>query len=167
MKKLAVVLVALTVLALVGCGPSAEQKKMVADLTTEVTTMVNSTSAKLGDLDNVAGQITSAISGADSLAMKFPKDTASIMGAITQLKSAKDRVMSVKENVSAWVSNFKAPDLTKMKFDEVLTSLKKSKDELTSAGAEVEGAMTAATTALDGYKGIASGLMTKLTTKKK
>ncbi len=167
MKKLAVVLVALTVVSLIGCGPSAEQQKMVADLTTEVTTMVNNTSTKLGDLDNVAAQIASAVSGADSLAMKFPKDTASIMGAVNQLKSAKDRVMAVKDNVSAWISNFKTPDLTKMKFDEVLTSLKKSKDELTSAGTEVEGAMSAATAALDGYNGIASGLLSKLVAKKK
>lgn len=165
MKKFSFVVVAL--IALAGCGPDAEQKKMVADLTTEVSSMINDASSSLGKMDDIAGQITSAMSGADSLAMKFPKDTASIMGAINQLKSAKDRVMSVKDNVSEWVKNYKTPDLASMKFDQVVSDLKKNKDELTSATSEIQGALDVATTAIDGYKNVASGLMSKVMAKRK
>lgn len=165
MKKFVFVLVASLALAAIGCGPSAEQRKMVADLTGEVTNMVNDATSSLGKMEDVAGQITSAVSGGDSLAMKFPKDTTSIMGAVNQLKSAKDRLMSVKDNVSAWLKSYKTPDLTKMKFTDVVTNLKKSKDELTTATSEIQNAMSAASAALDSYKGIASGLMSKIASK--
>jgi hypothetical protein len=168
MKKFSVVvMVALLGLAIIGCGPSAEQKKLIADLTGEVGTMVNDAASSLGKMDDVAGQITSAIGSADSLKMKFPKDSTAVGGAIAQLTSAKDRLMSVKDNVSAWLKNYKTPDLTNLKFDQVVSDLKKNKEELTSAVGEIQGALGAATTALDGYKGIASGLMSKVAAMKK
>jgi uncharacterized lipoprotein YehR (DUF1307 family) len=167
MKKFAFVFVAILALAIAGCGPSTEQKKMVADLTSEVTSMVNDATSSLGKMDDVAGQVASAIAAGDSLKMKFPKDSASIGSALTQLKSAKDRLMSVKDNVSAWLKNFKTPDLANMKVDEAVSNLKKNKDELTTAASEIPGTLDAATTALDGYKNIASGLMSKVATKKK
>jgi ABC-type transporter Mla subunit MlaD len=152
---------------MIGCGPNAEQQKMVADLTGEVSSMVNDATAALGNMDNVAGQITSALSGADSLAMKFPKDTTSIMGIANQLRSAKDRLMSVKDNVGDWLKAYKTPSLETMKFDEVVSVLKKSKDELTTAASEIQGAMGAASSALDGYKNLASGYMSKIAAKRK
>lgn len=165
MKNLVVPIAALILVALVGCGPSAEQKKMVADLTTEVTSMMNDAKSSLGDLDKAAGDITTSLSGADSLMMKYPKDTEAINGAVTQLKSAKDRLMSVKDNVSSWINAYKAPDLTKMKFDQVIADLKKNKDELTTATSEIKGALSAASAAIDGYKNVASTLMSKVAAK--
>lgn len=166
MKRFVFVVVAFA-LAAIGCGPSAEQNKMVADLTGEVTDMINDARSSIGQMEDVAGQIASAVSGADSLAKKFPRDTTSIMGAVNQLKSAKDRLISVKDNVTAWVNNFKTPDLAAMKFDEVVSNLKKSKDELTTATSEIQGALSAASASLDGYKSVSSGLMSKTAMKKK
>ncbi|MER3523627.1 MAG: hypothetical protein C4326_06035 [Ignavibacteria bacterium] len=167
MKQVSIVLVALFALAIAGCGPSAEQKKMVDDLTAEVKSMADNASNSIGKLEGVAGEIAAAIAGADSLAKKYPKDTASITSAVSQLRSAKDRVTSVKDNVSAWLAQFKVPSLETMKFDQVLSKLKKQKEELSTATSEVEGALSAATTALDSYKGLASGLATKVAAKMK
>ncbi len=167
MKKLAIALLATVALSVFGCGPSQEQKKTIADLTTEVTNMVNYTNTSLGKLEDLSGQVQSAISGADTLGKKFPKDTVSITNAVTQLKSAKDRLMSVKENVTAWIGAYKMPDLENMKTDELISSLKKSKDDLTSATQEIEGALNAATAALDGYSNLATELRAKLASKKK
>lgn len=167
MKHVSVVLVALLALAIVGCGPSAEEKKMVDDLTAEVKSMVDNASNSVGKLEGVAGEITAAIAGADSLAKKYPKETASITSAVDQLKSAKDRVMSVKDNVSAWLAQFKLPSLETMKFDQVLSELKKQKEELSTATSEIEGALSAATSALDSYKNLASGFATKVAAKMK
>ena len=167
MKNFSMAFVALALFAFIGCGPSAEQQKMFADLTTEVTSMVNDGSASLGKMDDVAGQITTAVTGSQELAQKFPKDTASIMGAVNQLKAAKDRLMSVKDNVGAWIANFKAPDLASGSFDKVIADLKKNKEDITSATTEIQGALSAATSALDGYNGIASGLMSKVASMRK
>ncbi|NUN03113.1 MAG: hypothetical protein HUU41_18560 [Bryobacteraceae bacterium] len=161
MRIISAMLVALLALTIVGCGPTEEQKKMVADLTTEVTTMVNDATSSLGNIDNMAGEITTAISGAQELSTKFPKEAATINDAVTKLTAAKDRLTGVKDNVSAWLQNYKTPDLATMKFDEVVTKLKTSKDELTTATTEIQGALGAAETALTEYKGIADGLMAK------
>ncbi len=148
--------IALCCLVLVGCGPSAEQKKMVMDLNSEVTTMINSAQASLGNLDDMAAQVTSAMSSADSMRMKLPEDSTSLRGAMNELNSAKDRLMGVKENVSAWLKNYKTPDLANMKIDEVTASLKKNKEELSTASTEISNALNAAKTAIDGYKNVAS-----------
>lgn len=167
MKYFSVILVALVALVLIGCGPSAEQKKMVADLTAEVTGMVDNVKNSLGKLDNVSGEITAAIAGADSLAQKNPKDAAAITDAVNQLKTAKERLMSVKDNVNSWVAAFKVPDLATMGFDKTMAQLKQDKEQLTTATSEIEGALGAANTALDGYKNLAASLMTKVAAKKK
>ncbi|MBI5471884.1 MAG: hypothetical protein HY961_06020 [Ignavibacteriae bacterium] len=167
MKKLAVLLTAALLIAVLGCGPSQEQKQMVADLTTEVTNLVNDTHSSLDKLDDVSGQVSSTLAGADTLARKFPKDTVSITNVVTQLHSAKDRLTSVKENVTAWIGAYKMPDLDKMKFDEVISNLKKSKDDLASATQEINGALSGATSAIENYRKVETELSTKVASKKK
>lgn len=167
MKYFSEVVAAFLVIALTGCGPSAEQKKVAADMTTEVTTMVENVKSSLGKLDNIAGEITAAITAADSLAQKNPKEAATITEVVNQLKSAKDRAMSVKDNVNSWVAAFKAPDMATMDFDKVMAQLKQDKEQLATATSEIEGAMTAANAALDGYKNLAANLMTKVAAKKR
>jgi prefoldin subunit 5 len=73
--------------------------------------------------------------------------------------------MSVKDNVSSWINAYKAPDLTKMEYDQVIADLKKNKDELTTATSEIKGALSAASAAIDGYKNVASTLMSKVAAK--
>ena len=155
MKMLSALLVIIFAFTVIGCGPSEEQKKMVADLTTEVTTMVNNATTSLTKMDDIAGQITAAVSGSEQLTAKFPKEAAMVTDGVSKLTAAKDRLMSVKDNVSAWLQNYKTPDLATMKFDDVLAKLKTSKDELTTATSEIDGALGAATAALDSYKSIA------------
>jgi hypothetical protein len=167
MKNFAVTLIPVVALLIAGCGPSEEQKKMQADLTNQVAEMANATQASLGKMDDITAQVASAIASMDTLAKRFPKDTVVIAGASNQLKSANERLASVKENVSAWLSNYKSPDPSKMKFDELISDLKKSKDDLTSANGEIEGALSNATSALDGYKSVAANIATKPTKKGK
>ena len=158
MKKISIGMVALIALSIAGCGPSAEQKKMVTDMTGEVTTMVNDASSSLGKIDDAVKQVDAAIITGDSLKMKAPKDSTSIGNAIIQLKTAKDRLLSVKDNVSQWVAAYKTPDLEKAKFEQVVADLKKNKDEVTSASAEIQGAIDAAMTALEEYRNVASSV---------
>ncbi len=163
------VVVALLVALFVGCGPSAEQLNMITSLTTEVTNMVNDASGQLGRVDEISGMITGSLEESNTLLQKFPKDAATIQGAVDQLKSSKDQLLSVKDKVNSWISGFKAPSLENMKFDEALASLKTSKDEITSASGDLTSAIGAATSAVDGYKSMAGGFLTKLAamTKKK
>ncbi len=167
MKTALSILVAVLAFAVIGCGPSAEQKKMLSDLTSEVTTMINDTKSSLGELDGLGSQLTSALSSGDSLKQKFPKDSTAINAALTQLTTAKNRVMTVKDNVKAWIDSYKAPDLANLKFDNVIADLKKSKDDLSEAKTEVQGAMSAASTALDNYNNVFSNMMSKVVAKKK
>ncbi len=167
MKKTFVLVMGLLALLVIGCGPSAEQKKMVDDLTAEVKTMADNAQSSLGQLDGLAGEITAAVSSGDSLAKKYPKQSAEITDVINKLNSAKERLMSVKNNVSSWLAAFKVPDLATMEFDKVMTQLKQDKEQLTTAKSEIEGALGAANAALDGYKNLAASLMTKVAAKKK
>ncbi len=167
MKNILVLVIALLTLSVIGCGPSAEQKKMVDDLTAEVKAMADNAQSSLGQLDGMVGEISTAVSRADSLAQQHPKQAAEITDVITKLNSAKDRVMSVKDNVSKWLAAFKVPDLATMGFDKALAQLKQDKEELTTAKSEIEGALTTANTALDGYKSLAASLMTKVAAKKR
>lgn len=167
MKTALVTLVAVLALAVIGCGPSAEQKKMLSDLTSEVTTMINDTKSSLGELDGVGSQLTSALASGDSLKMKFPKDSTAVQAALTQLNAAKARVMGVKDNVEAWINSYKAPDLANMKFDNVIADLKKAKDDLSEAKTEVQGAMSAASTALENYNNMFTNMMSKAVAKRK
>jgi hypothetical protein len=167
MKTMYAVVLALLSLSVIGCGPSAEQKKMVNNLTAEVKTMADNAKSSLGQLEGVAGEITAAVAGADTLAKKYPKQAAEITDAVNKLNAAKDRVMSVKDQVNKWLATFKVPDLASMDFDKVMAKLKEDKDQLTTAKSEIEGALSAATTALEGYKNLAASLMTKVEAKKK
>lgn len=167
MKTALTITVAVLTLAIIGCGPSAEQKKMLSDLTSEVTTMINDTKSSLGELEGLGSQLSSALASGDSLKMKFPKDSTSIQAALAQLTSAKDRVAGVKENVQAWIDSYKAPDLANMKFDQVIADLTKAKNDLTEAKTEVQGAMSAASTALEGFNTMFTNMMSKAVAKKK
>lgn len=162
MTKISFIGIALIGLMIAGCGPSAEQKQMLTDLTAEVTTMVSDASSSLTKMDDIAGKLTSAISDADSIAKKYPKEAAVVNSAMEELNMAKSRVTGVKDNVSAWVKNYKTRDLTKMKFEEIIANLKTSKDELSTATSEIQGALGAAGTALENYNTIASGLVAKV-----
>ena len=160
MKHLVVVTV--LVALFIGCGPSAEQLNMIKNLTAEVTNVVNDASGQLGKVDEIAGMITSSLAQSDTLLTKFPKDADAINGAVNQLKTSNDQLMSVKDKVSSWISAFKAPTLETMKFDEALASLNKSKEEITGATGELTSAISSATSAVESYKSMASGFMEKL-----
>jgi prefoldin subunit 5 len=159
----------LLVALFIGCGPTAEQLNTIKNLTTEVMNLRNGASDQLGKVDGIVGMITGALAQSDTLMQKFPKDATTIQGAVDQLKSSQTQLLSVKDNVSNWISNFKAPTLENMKFEDALKSLTSSKDEITSASGELTSAISAATAAVDNYKGIAGGFLEKLAamTKKK
>ncbi len=167
MKTMFAFAIVLLSLSVIGCGPSAEQKKMVDELTAEVKTMADNAKSSLDQLEGIAGEITAAVTGADTLAKKYPKQEAAITEAVNKLNAAKDRIMSVKDQVNSWLAAFKVPDLATMSFDKVMAKLKEDKDQLTTAKSEIEGALSAATTALDGYKNLAESLMTKVAARKK
>lgn len=153
----------------IGCGPSAEQLNTIKNLTAEVTNLTNGASDQLGKVDGIMGMIASALTEGDMLMQKFPKDAATIQGAVDKLKSSQTELTSVKDEVSSWISNFKAPTLENMKFEDALKSLTTSKDEITAASGKLTDAINAATAAVDGYKGIAGSFVEKLAamTKKK
>jgi prefoldin subunit 5 len=159
----------LLVALFIGCGPSAEQLNTIKNLTTEVMNLTNGASDQLGKVDGIMGMIGSALTEGGMLAQKFPKDAATIQGAVDQLKSSQNQLTSVKDEVSNWISNFKAPSLENMNFEEALKGLTTSKDEITAASGKLTDAIGAATSAVDNYKGIAGGFLEKLAamTKKK
>lgn len=154
---------------LIGCGPSAEQINTIKNLTSEVIGLVNGAKDELGKVDGIVAMIAGSLAQSDTLLQKFPKDAATIQGAVDQLKSTQTQLTGVKDKVNNWINNFKAPTLETMKFEEALKSLTTSKDEITAASSELTSAISAATSAVDNYKSIAGGFMEKLAamTKKK
>lgn len=142
-------LIIATCLLLFACGPTAEEKKMVSDLTTEVVEMANATRASLQKIDDATGRVSREIHYADSLKMRFRRDSTSLGNNVVRLKAETDRLMELKKSVGEQVLKYRLPDLNKTDLQEGIAMLKKDREELISVGNEIQNALKAAQSTID------------------
>jgi hypothetical protein len=158
MKSTLVTLAVLVAFVLAGCGKSEVQKKLESDLNSEVMKMHDATMATLAKAKDLSTQIDGAVAVQDSLAKRFPK---AFEGKTTNdLTAAKEKLAGVKDEMDKWMKGHKPFD-PNGKHEDILAQLKKDKDDLTKVKNDVEGALAAATTAIDAHKQLAADAVAK------
>lgn len=149
--------VALAVL-LTGCGKSDVQKKLEADLNGEITKMHDAGMEAYTKAKDLLTQIDATNLKHDELAKMFPKETKDHSSA--DLTAAKEKINAAISTMDAWMKEFKPYD-PEVAHEQVMTTLAKQKDELTSMSEQLLAAVSEATTALDAHKLFAESLTAK------
>ncbi len=138
-------------LILVCCGPSDEEKKTARDLTNEIVEMVNALQGSLQRIDDASAQLSTAIVHAESFRMRYQKDSTALAKTATRLRSEKDRLVALKNNVGEWVRKYRPPDLNQTGLGEAVSTLKRDREQLIAAGNEIQTGMESVQTAMDEY----------------
>jgi hypothetical protein len=138
-----------TCLLLFACGPTAEEKKIATDLTTEVVEMANATRTSLQRIDETAVRVSAEIHYADSLRMRFRRDSTSLGNNVVRLKAETDRLLELKKSVGEQVLKYRLPDLNKTDLQEGIAMLKKDREELISLGTEIQNALNSVQSTID------------------
>lgn len=158
MKSTLITLAVLVAFVLAGCGKSEIQKKLESELNNEVMKIHDAAMATMTKGKDLASQLDGVVATQDSLAKLFPK---AFEGKTTDdLKAAKDKLAGVKDEMDKWMKGHKAFD-PNGKHEDILAQLKKDKEDLTKIRGDVEGAFTAATTAIDSHKQLLADVAAK------
>jgi len=158
MKSTIIMLAVMVAFVLTGCGKSEVEKKLESDLNSEVMKMHDAAMATITKGKDLASQLDKSVAMHDSLAKLYPK---AFEGTTTDdLKAAKEKLASVKGEMDKWMQGHKPYD-PNMKHEEVLAQLKKDKDDLMKIKNDVDGALSGATTVLEGHKQHAADLLSK------
>ena len=155
---LPLVLVLAVALLLVGCGKSAEMKKMEADLYASVTKMHDEGMALMNMANDMLGKVDAAIAESEKLAADHPKDVEG--HGMNDLVAAKQKLSAAVASMKEWMAGFKPYDPTK-KHEEVLAQLNKEKDGVAKVKANFDEAIAAATTAIGTHTAFAAELAAK------
>jgi len=161
MKKFVPMLVLVLALAilLVGCGKSEEMKKMETDLFASVNKMHDEGMALMNKAKDMTGKIDETMAMCAKMAVDHPKEAAGHSDA--DLKAAKDKLGAAMTSMKDWMGGFKPYDAN-MKHEDVIAQMTKAKDGITKVKADFDGALAAATTAMDAHKAQAEEMMAKL-----
>jgi len=158
MKSSLFTLAMLVAFVLAGCGKSEIQKKLESELNNEVMKMHDATMTTITKAKDLTSQLDGAAAVQDSLAKLYPK---AFEGKATDdLKAAKGKLAGVKDEMEKWMKGHKPFD-PNGKHEEILAQLKKDKEDLTKIKNDVEGAFTAATTAIDNHKQLVTDAVAK------
>lgn len=155
---LALFLVLMVGVLLAGCGKSEELKKLEATLNTEVMQKHDDLMKSMAGLDELTTQIDTAMAKHKQLATKYPKQAGTHNA--DDLMAAKDKIVAAKANMEIWMKGFKPYNMA-AKHEEVMASLTRSKDELTTVQEQFTGAMTAAKDAMASHAKFAEELLAK------
>jgi hypothetical protein len=147
MKNILIMSCLIAAMALLGCGKSAEMKKMEGELDAAIMKLHETEMGTMNQVDGLVAQIDAALH--DSLTAKNPKLAEG--QAADDLKAAKEKLSAAKASLHAWMKDYKPYD-EKMKHEEVMVNLTKDKDALVKVKTYMEAAITAATAALNSYK---------------
>ena len=148
------------ILAMAGCGKSAEFKKMEQDLVGSVTSMHDEGMSLMNKGSELSAKLDQAIAAYDSMAAKYPKQ---FEGQTSDdLKAAKGKLDAASASMKDWMSSMKAYDPT-MDHTQVMDQLTKEKDGIVKVKNQFQEAFTAGATALENHKAFAEQLAANLT----
>jgi len=150
-------------LLIAGCGKSADQIKMEGDLSKEITVLHDGAMAKITQANDLSTRIGEVMAQHDNLVKKYPKEAAG--HSSDDLKAAMEQIVKAKSSMDAWMKGYKPYDPA-VKHAEAMKALTTHKTDLTKMKADIEGAITAATTAVESHTKVASELMAKMSKKK-
>lgn len=166
MKPIRLLPVILLVLGLIlaGCGKSADQIKMEGDLNKEITTLHDGAMAKMKQVTELTSKVGEVMAQHEHLVKEYPKQAAG--HASDDLKAALEQLTKAKTGMEVWMKAYKPYD-PEAKHEDAMKALTKDKEELTKMQGDIDGAIAAATTAVESHTKVANELMAKMSKKKR
>lgn len=142
----------------VGCGKSAEEKKLETDLNAEIMKAHDYSMATVDKIKDLLPAIDQALAKHDELSAKFRKQTAG--HSADDLNAVKEQLASAKVAMDKWMKEFKPYD-ENMNHVEVMAKLAKDKEELAKVNAAAVAAVGKAEEVVDLHKKFAEQLLAK------
>jgi truncated hemoglobin YjbI len=159
MKKLMILSAIALAVALSGCGKSAEMKKMEADLFASVNKMHVEGMGLMTKATAAIATVDETVAMCDKFVTEHPKEAAGHNHA--DLLAAKEKLSAGVTGMKEWMSGFKPYD-EKMKHEDVIAQLGKSKEGIMKVKANLDAALAAAESAVTAHKAQADEIMAKL-----
>lgn len=135
-----------------GCGKTADQKKMEADLNAEVMKIHQDQMKEIVQIRDLMAGIDIELMSFDKLMNEHPKQMAG--RTPDDLVNAKKMLLGAKSAMESWMSGYTMYDAG-TKHEEAMTKLAKDKNDLTKIQALIDAAKGAATGALDAHRHLA------------
>jgi outer membrane murein-binding lipoprotein Lpp len=148
----------LSALLLAGCGKSAQQKQMEADLNTRVMQLHDSGMAKMRQAQTLDAQLDSALTMHDSLAGKFPRESTG--HSSTDINDAKQKIASARAAMEAWMAGHKPYD-ENAKHEETMSMLNADLQGIEKVSAQLDTAIVDATGTIENHRKFAADLLAK------
>jgi hypothetical protein len=160
MKTRMFLIMGLAMMVVMACGKSADQLKAETDLNAKVMKLHDDLMAMQKDLDGLDGQLDAAAAKHEELAKD--KTMAKKIGdhKANDIAAAMGQIAAAKEAMSVWMTGFKKYD-PKKPHEEVMKQLKADEENLTKVKTDMEGASTAAKSAIEVHAKFAESLKTK------
>jgi outer membrane murein-binding lipoprotein Lpp len=153
----------LSVLLLAGCGKSAQQQQMESDLNKRVMQLHDSGMVKMQQALALASQLDSAVAMHNSLAAKFPKESADHTSS--DIDEAKQKLTAARGAMETWMTAHKPYDVN-LKHDEAMATLNADLQRLESVSAQLDTAIADATGTIESHRKFAAELLAKKPVKK-
>jgi len=139
------------VLALIvaGCGKSKEQINSESELDEEVATLQKDLESNISGISELQAQLDKTLKSHDELKKKFAKLTKNHNA--NDIADARQGLEAAKHDAEAAIAGLVAYD-KEAKHDEVMQTLNKNKESLTSAKEKMMGAINAANLAIGNHE---------------
>lgn len=149
--------------ALLGCGKSADMKKLEADLNAEIQKVHDKQMASMKVLDSLTASLDGTMAKHQELAAKFPK---ALEGhAADDIAAAKEQIAGAKSAMDSWMKAYKPYDET-LPHEQVMAQLNKDMEGLMGMQTQLDAAMKGASDVITSHTKAAEDIMAKFGKKK-
>jgi hypothetical protein len=142
----------LSLFVLTGCGKTADQQKMEADLNAEVMKIHEQQMKEVDEIRDLMAGTDIELVSFDKLVNDHPKQMAG--HTPDDLVHARKMLLGAKSAMESWMSGYKMYDAG-VKHEEAMAKLAKDKDDLMKVQASIDAAKAAANAALDAHRKLA------------
>jgi hypothetical protein len=156
-------LLLLVAASLVGCGKSAEMKKLEADLNAEIQKVHMQQMSSMKVLDSLNASLDAAMAMHTELAAKYPK---ALEGhSADDIAAAKATIAGAKTAMDSWMKAYKPYDET-LPHEQVMAQLNKDMQGLMGMQTQLDAAMKGASDVITAHAKAAEEAMAKFAKKK-
>jgi predicted nucleic acid-binding Zn-ribbon protein len=150
--------------ALIGCGKSAEMKKLEADLNAEIQKVHDKQMASMKVLDSLTASLDNALARHTELAAKYSK---ALEGhSADDITAAKEQIAGAKSAMDGWMKAYKPYDET-LPHEQVMAQLNKDMEGLMGMQTQLDAAMKGASEVITSHAKAAEEVMAKFDKRRK
>ena len=150
--------------ALVGCGKSADMKKLETDLNAEIQKVHEVQMESMKVLDSLTASLDATMAKHTELAAKYPK---ALEGhSADDIAAAKEQIAGAKSAMGSWMKAYKPYDES-LPHEQVMAQLNKDMEGLMGMQTQLAAAMKAASDVITSHAKAADEVMAKYDKKKK